>query len=135
MDKLLLPFNNTGFLCTSMFFFLSGYSVYESAKKKDNYFNHFFSKKIITILVPYWLVHIFYVVAECVSVGTSDFGRICLSFIWPMYNRATWYVFSVLIVYCFMYLAIHFLKLKGHRLYAGLAFMLTCYTIIFICLK
>lgn len=131
LDKLLLLFNNTGFLCVSMFFFLSGYGVYESAKRKDNYFNHFFSKKIITILVPYWLVNIFYVIAECVSVGKFDFGKICLSFIWPVYNRAAWYVFSVLIVYCFMYLAIHLLKLKGHSLYAGMACMLACYTVFF----
>lgn len=53
LDKLLFPFNNTGFLCTSLFFFLSGYGVYESAKIREDYFDNFFGKKIITILIPY----------------------------------------------------------------------------------
>lgn len=56
LDKVLLLFNNMGFLCTSMFFFLSGYGVYESAKNRPDYFNHFFRKKIIKILVPYWII-------------------------------------------------------------------------------
>lgn len=135
LDKLLLPFNNTGFLCTSMFFFLSGYGVYESGKRNDAYFNHFLSKKIITIFLPYVTVNILYVLAEAVSIGKFDLVRAGLSFIWPIYNRSAWYVFSVFIVYCFMYLAIHLLKLRGCRLYAGLAIMLACYTVVFYMLK
>ena len=135
LDKLLLPFNNTGFLCTSMFFFLSGYGVYESKKRNDDYFNHFLGKKFITILFPYEVINILYVIAETVLTGRFDLGRTCVSFIWPTYNQAAWYVFSVFVVYCFMYLGMHFLKLKGWSLYVGLALMLACYTIVFYMLK
>ena len=135
LDKLLLPFNNTGFLCTSLFFFLSGYGVYESAKERDGYFDYFFIKKIVTILVPYWIINLIYVIIDSVLNRHFNVGYAVLSFVWPIYNRAAWYVFSVLIIYCIMYFVIGLLKLKGIKAYLTVFVLLSIYTGIFYSLK
>ena len=135
LDKLLLPFNNTGFLCTSLFFFLSGYGVYESAKERDDYFDHFFIKKIVTILVPYWIINLIYVIIDSVLNRQFNIGKTVLSFVWPIYNRAAWYVFSVLMIYCIMYLVIDLLKLKGIKAYLAVFVLLSIYTGAFYLLK
>lgn len=135
LDKLLLPFNNTGFLCVSLFFFLSGYGVYESSKKREDYFEHFFSKKIITILIPYWTINLLYIIAELLSNKSVNIKSLILSFIWPVYNRAAWYVFAILVIYCFMYFSIGLLKLKNKKMYFMMATLLSIYTIVFFTLK
>lgn len=135
MDKLLLPFNNTGFLCTSLFFFLSGYGVYESAKIRKDYFDHFFGKKVITILIPYWLINVLYIFAESMIYRNINFKNIIISLVWPVYNRAAWYVFAVLIMYLFFYITMRLLKLNGKRLYIAMMLLLSIYVILFFMLK
>ena len=135
LDKLLLPFNNTGFLCTALFFFLSGFGVYESAKGRDDYFDHFFNKKMVTILVPYWIINVIYVIVEAVRNKQFNIGNTVLSFVWPIYNRAAWYVFSVLMIYCIMYFVIGLLKLKGIKAYLTVFVLLCIYTGTFYLLK
>lgn len=49
IDHFLAPFNNTGYLDTGIFFFLSGLGTYESAKKRGNYFDHFFKNKVLKL--------------------------------------------------------------------------------------
>ncbi len=128
LDKVLLLFNNMGFLCTSMFFFLSGYGVYESAKNRPDYFNHFFRKKIIKILVPYWIINVAYIIVDTIVNQQVDMIRILISFVWPLYNKAAWYAFSVLIVYLFMYLTMHCFRLHKSKLYICIGILLACYT-------
>lgn len=135
LDKILLPFNNTGFLCTALFFFLSGYGVYESAKKRGGYFEHYISKKVITILVPYWIINIAYLAADYATSGAIDLRNLCISSVWPVYNRAAWYVISVFIVYFFMYFTMHLLKLKHTKMYIAMAGLLIVYTVVFYLLK
>lgn len=135
LDKLLLPFNNTGFLCTSLFFCLSGYGVYESAKKRKDYFDNFFCKKIITILIPYGLINMLYILVEVMVYRNINLKNMVLSFVCPIYNRAAWYVFAVLIIYLFIHISMRVLKLKGKNLYLAMIILLSIYTIVFFMLK
>lgn len=121
IDHFLAPFNNTGYLDTGMFFFLSGLGTYESAKKGRNYFNHFFKNKILKIFVPYWLINLLYIFMEWTVNSQINIGKALLSLVWPLYNTSAWYVFAVLVVYAILYVLIHKMNLHGNQLYITLA--------------
>lgn len=135
IDHFLAPFNNTGYLDTGIFFFLSGLGTYESAKKRGNYFDYFFKNKVLKIFVPYWFINLIYILMEWIVNSRVDIGKVLLSFVWPVYNKSAWYVFAVLIVYVILYVLIHKMDLQGNLLYIALAGCLFLYIVVFFLLR
>ena len=135
IDHFLAPFNNTGYLDTGIFFFLSGLGTYESAKKRGNYFDHFFKNKVLKIFVPYWFINLLYILMEWIVNSQVDIKRALLSFVWPVYNTSAWYVFAILVVYVILYVLIHKMGLQGNMLYIALAGCLFLYIVVFFILR
>lgn len=106
IDRFLAPFNNTGYLCVAVFFFLSGFGTYESSKKRNNYFEHFIKNKVIKIFFPYWIINCLYILMLCITNSQVNINKMLISFIWPVYNTSAWYVFTVFIVYLCIYIYI-----------------------------
>ena len=46
-----------GFILVAIFFFISGYGLMYGFNNKHNYLHGFFKRRIVTILVPYWIVN------------------------------------------------------------------------------
>lgn len=134
IDHVAAPFNNTGYLDVAMFFFLSGFGTYESAKKKKDYFEHFFRKKLIKIFIPYWLINFIYIFMALITEQQINIIKMLLSFIWPIYNTSAWYVFAVALMYVIMYALMSKMYSKK-RLYIILAGCILVYTIIAYLLK
>lgn len=129
IDHILAIFNNTGYLDTAIFFFLSGLGTYESAKKNENYFVGFVQNKIVKILVPYWLINLLYIIAKLISDPSVSIKSMLLSFVWPLYNTSAWYIFAVFIIYVLMYGLLHILHLRGKQFYICFAGCICVYTI------
>ena len=57
----LLLISKCGFLCVSVYFFLSGYGLIVSEKTKKKYIDGFLWKRCIKIFIPVYLAEILYV--------------------------------------------------------------------------
>lgn len=132
IDRFLAPFNNTGYLCVAVFFFLSGFGTYESSKKRNNYFEHFIKNKVIKIFFPYWIINCLYILMLCITNSQVNINKMLISFIWPVYNTSAWYVFTVFIVYLCIYIYILLTKVHTKKIYfyIYLAVCIGIYTII-----
>ena len=54
-------FNYAGILFTSLFFFYSGYGLITSMQNKPGYLNTFLTKRLPTVLIPFWIINVIYV--------------------------------------------------------------------------
>ena len=130
IDSFVGLFSRAGYLVVSVFFFLSGFGVYESAKKRDRYFDGFLKKESIKIMFPYILTNIIYIMFRFIKSETIVLRECLLSFIWPIYNTAAWYVFSILLIYLVLYILIGRFKLRERKLYLASSFCILCIMIL-----
>ena len=67
-------YNYIGFLCTAVFFFSSGYGLMYSYLNKNNYLDGFLRKRLISVLVPFFLVNVITVLVNHMvyKKGTGD---------------------------------------------------------------
>lgn len=67
-------YNYIGFLCTAVFFFSSGYGLMYSYLNKSNYLDGFLRKRLISVLVPFFLVNVITVLVNHMvyKKGTGD---------------------------------------------------------------
>ena len=89
-----LFFECVGFLMVGMFFFISGYGLIYGVKNKGDYLKGFFTKRLLTILVPYYIINLFYIYSKR-FVGILDKKYILLS----IFGYHLWYVMAIIIMY------------------------------------
>ena len=89
-----LFFECVGFLMVGMFFFISGYGLMYGVKNKTDYLKEFFTKRLITILVPYYIINLFYIYSKH-FIGILDKKYIILS----IFGYHLWYVMAIIILY------------------------------------
>lgn len=101
---LLYSFKYVGFLGTSVFFFLSGYALHLQLKKKgDAYLEHFISKKIIRLYLPWILCILFFTVL----FGIWDIKKLIKSLVLfkvIFNNDYNWFLIAIIFVYLTFYL-------------------------------
>ena len=115
-----LFFEAVGFLMVGMFFFISGYGLMFGVKNKANYLKGFFTKRLLTILVPYYIIDLFYIYAKN-FVGALNIKYIFLS----LFGYHLWYVMAIIIMYIGFYLCFKLFKQKG-------IIVMTVYTTLYI---
>jgi len=118
-----LFFESIGFLMVGMFFFISGYGLMYGVKNKENYLKGFFTKRLLTILVPYYIIDLFYIYSKH-FVGILDKKYIILS----IFGYHLWYVMAIIIMYIGFWLCF---KLFGNK--KGIIAM-SIYTVIYVAL-
>lgn len=92
-------FKYLGFLMVGGFFMISGYGLMYGAINKPDYLNGFFKKRILSILVPYYIINIFYLLANRIS------GALTKTYvIKSLFGFNLWYVSAILILYIGFYL-------------------------------
>ena len=116
-----LFFEKAGFLMVGMFFFISGYGLMYGVLNKTDYLKGFFTKRILSILVPYYIINIFYIISKYI-VGVLDTKYIVLS----IFGYHLWYVMAILILYAGFWFCF---KVFGNQ--KGVA-AITAYTLIYI---
>ncbi len=110
-NDILYFFTETGVLFVGMFFFLSGYGLYTNLKTKENYLKGFLKKRLITVLVP------FYVCILVFTAAAAIFGRrfTALELLgvisgWSLINSHMWFIVEIVILYVAFYLIYRFVR-------------------------
>ena len=108
LDIDLMP--REGAYAVMLFFFLSGYGLYLSSSK-PNYLRDFVQKKIIGLILRYWIIEVFFVSMVAILYLSSN-GFIDNLIDIP-FSTPHWYVFQLLFFYISFYFA--FLAFKNKR--------------------
>ena len=108
------PFVGAGYLFVAFFMFCSGFGLAKSAASKEDYFNSYFSRRILPLLIPF-------------ALTSAAFFLLMDGWSFPTHPYA-WYVYAIIVMYIGFYIC--FGKLKKFRLPAFAVFILL-YCLIF----
>ena len=105
---------NFGVGFVGMFFFFSGYGLYESFKNKPDYLKKFFSKRLPPVLVPFYCTIIIFLIHHIVTAGFPKAGQF-ISWLtgWKLINSHMWYIVEIVILYIVFYLLFRIIKNKS----------------------
>ena len=71
-------FRDLGFLMVGGFFLISGYGLMYGVKNKKNYLKGFFFKRILAIVIPYYVIDSFYVIMRYMNTTDMDAFKVYL---------------------------------------------------------
>lgn len=124
-----------GYFGVEIFLFLSGICLFFSMNKNDD-ISEFYKKRIIRIIVPYFLITGSYWFGTCV-IWKHDIlrfiGNITQFTFWFGNVHFAWFIGAILVLYLIYPLIYHlFLKDKSNR-YSLISILLSCITMYIIC--
>ena len=108
-------FSSMGIFFTTIFFFCSGYGLVTSYKTKPDYLKTFFNKRMPSVLIPFMLSNIIYLIFVGLyfrNIGSmlegigSFFGIILI-------NTNTWFLVEIMILYLAFYFIFKHIKKLG----------------------
>lgn len=102
---------NLGVCFVGAFFFFSGYGLYSSFKSKAGYLNGFIKKRMPSILIPFYVCILVFVLTGLAAGETysgKDLAGYLTGFI--LLNTQMWYVVEIAIFYIIFYLVFRFIK-------------------------
>lgn len=117
-----------------IFFIISGYGMAYSSENKQNYFEHFWKKKFIKILVPYIVISFIYLFWFNVLGENISGVRIIDNFIFdgrPVI-RNSWYIFALFYEYLFFYLSCKLFKKSNLKKIISISFANIVYILVII---
>lgn len=115
----LAPFRHIGYLVVALFFFLSGYGLMYGLEMKDKYMDGFLKKRLISILIPYWICNTVYFAATLMMGGQISVEKYLLSMVLlKVINGSMWYVQLLVLFYALFYIA--FSRKKNYMLFCSL---------------
>ncbi len=94
----LKPFSVLGGIGVLIFFFLSGYGIYQAYEKGGGR-KYFIKKRIIGMYIPYVIIKLLFLFANLV-LGTMKMGMACISYV--LYGD--WFIDVILIEYFIFYI-------------------------------
>lgn len=99
------------FVALSVFFFVSGYGLMHSLINKENYLAHFFKKRILLVLLPFWSSNIIFYIYNIIKGERygilNSIERIIGIKLFVGHN---WYVQVIVLFYIIFYLVARFIK-------------------------
>ncbi|MBQ0003008.1 MAG: acyltransferase [Treponema sp.] len=114
-------FEHIGFVFVGIFFFCSGYGLYKSFITKENYLDGFLKKRVLPLVISYYIMIAFYAVYYLITKpGFSVSEWICKLSGLTMINSQAWFVYVIVI----MYLAFYFIFKNEKLRENGIALML-----------
>jgi len=103
-------FENMGVCFVGGFFFFSGYGLIKSYRGKSRYLEGFFQKRILKIIIPFYIVNTFFVIVEnLMGLIEKQELPLCIAGIF-MANDHMWYLIEIILLYSLFY--INFSKSK-----------------------
>ncbi|MDD3341133.1 MAG: acyltransferase [Bacilli bacterium] len=109
-------FKISGFLIVSVFFFYSGYGLFYSLSKKENYLEKFIVGRIPSIYIPFMSANIIYLVVHILLFKHHySFSSIIKGFFgFELVSGVFWYMWILLLLYFIFYIIFSsFSKKKG----------------------
>ena len=107
-----------GHLLVSVFFFCSGLGLYKSLKNKKDYLKGFIGKRIVPLIIAFYLSEFIYVIMRLLMHEEMS----ALELLWylsglHMANMNCWYIIIIIFFYFFFYLAFRFCKKEGTAIF------------------
>lgn len=97
-------FNYAGILFTSLFFFYSGYGLITSMQNKPGYLNTFLTKRLPTVLIPFWIINLIYVLYRTIVYEPYDFAPMLKRILGIiLINGNGWFIVEIAILYILFY--------------------------------
>ena len=114
-----------GFMFVGVFFFCSGLGLYKSLKTKPDYLKGFFRRRILPIVIAYYLSEILYTVIRLAMGEKMDLKTV----LWylsglHMSNFNAWYVIAIPFFYLAFWAAFRFCKKEGGAIFRVFLFTL-----------
>ena len=104
-------FDGLGVLFVGIFFFFSGYGLYTSLKTKENYLKGFLKKRMVTILVPFYICILVFTVAAFISGKRfTPLQLLAVLSGWSLINMHMWYIVEIAILYLAFFLIYRLIK-------------------------
>lgn len=100
---IMVVFENAGVCFVGGFFFFSGYGLLRSLYVKKDYLEHFFRKRILKIIIPFYAVNTFFTIVTK-HMGMLDSYEVapCMTGI-IMPNDHMWYLVEIVVLYLLFY--------------------------------
>ena len=125
-DEWTAPFLYIGFLCTSIFFFLSGYGLMYGVDNKRRYLKNFLKKRLLTVLLPYLFANVIYLCIRQLlglEISLTEFLKLYQK--GEPYVSFSWFIISIMYFYVMFYVVFNiftkniavFLMIPGSVLY------------------
>lgn len=118
-----------GFILVAVFFFISGYGLTYGVQNKPGYLNGFFRKRVLPVLIPYWIVNSVNIVFYLLKGTVFTPLQYTLSYLGFDFITGAWFVTTILLMYIFFWIAF-----RGKRSYLMLSLCITGYCIVCFCL-
>ena len=99
-----------GFILVAVFFFISGYGLSYGVQYKHDYLKGFLKKRLLPVLVPYWIVNTVDIVFYLSEGTVFTPMQYVLSIIGIDVITGTWFVTAILIMYIIFWLAFKCIK-------------------------
>lgn len=104
-----------GQLIVTMFFFYSGFGIWESFKNKANYARHFFQKRFFKTLLHFdIIVSLFIIVQLLIPIVYTSREYLFCWIGWESVGNSNWFVFDILVLYLITAIALSFHERSGH---------------------
>ncbi len=118
-------YNDFGVIFTAIFFFFSGYGLYTSLKEKPDYLNHFFRKRLSSVLVPFYMANTIYAVFFLIFSGEklSALDLVAVFTGWLLLNNNLWFIVEIVFLYVGFYIFFKFIKNKNIACFAMAAYI------------
>lgn len=106
--KALIVMRYIGFISVAVFFFISGYGLMSGFIYKKDYLKGFLRKRMLKILIPYWMVNMIAIAIDLWKGGKHEIYQYAASFLGFDYFTGTWFVTAILIMYLLFYVCFRF---------------------------
>lgn len=101
---------DAGILFVAIFFFCSGYGLIKSMQQKPDYVKHFLGKRLVVVLVPFYIINLIYMIFMYIGGMYSDLSgkklaiELLLNFSGiKLVNGNAWFIVVITIIYVLFY--------------------------------
>lgn len=114
-----------GQLMVAIFLFYSGYGIMESIKRKPQYADTFFKKRILKTILHFDVAVVLYLALQTILGESFALSTYLLCWIgWDSVGNSSWFIFDIIALYCITWPVLYFSKLKQYQM-GGAILLLT----------
>ncbi len=100
-----------GVCFVGLFFFFSGYGLYKSLKTKENYLKGFLKKRLLAIVIPFYVCNFVFIAGSALAGYSFEKGEL-LPYLtgFVLMNSQMWYLVEIFFLYLLFYVVFKFIK-------------------------
>lgn len=103
-----------GYFFVALFLFCSGFGLYKSLKSKKDYLRHFIRRRILPVVIAFYISEIIFTVVRLLMGQKMNFGQILIYLSGAqLANFNAWYAVAIPFFYLLFWFAFRFVKKDG----------------------